>query len=138
MKAVKYSLMLVAVLVLANIGHTMVGTYFPCTFFPRGYWQALGVDHKVQSFQSRHGRLPDMLDPQDVRLLGLDKGYPMSFEREQDSYVMHLTPNGPGDIEYTVEEVISGNDATRLRYMSFDGSWVKYRSRDRSIKCGIR
>ncbi|KAB8195620.1 hypothetical protein FKV24_004950 [Lysobacter maris] len=137
MKTVKYSMMFIAALVLAKIGHSLVGAYLPCTYFPRGYWQALSIDHKFQNFQSRHGRLPDMLDSQDVRLLGLDKGYPMRFEREQDTYVMHLSPDRPGDIEYAVEPT-DGSDATRIQYMSFDGPWVEYRSRDRSIQCGIR
>lgn len=137
MKTVKYSLMLVAILILTQVGYSLVGAHFPCAFLPRAYWQALSVDHKLQSFQSRHGRLPDMLDPQDVRVLGLGKGYPMEFERDQDAYVVRLEPNAPRDVEYTVKPA-GGNDAPRFQYMSFDGSWVRYRSRDRRIQCGIR
>ena len=128
MNPVGYGVAAILMSIFVAVVYWLTIAEYPCLAYPTDYFRAYELGEKIESFRSRHGRLPQRSTPNDVAELNLEARQTIDSGSDGFTYSLWVLLEAESDDE----------DVLILSNMSFDGPWIVYDARRKSVVCGHR
>ena len=126
-KTGRFVLMAVLAVIFLPIASCVTVAHFPCLSYPSAYFKTRDLGEKIERFHTKHDYLPNPSILEHRTEIGLEPGY--TFEVYDSTYTLGISP----------EILPDHRDASLDPFiMAFDGPWVAYNAKSKSITCGHR